>query len=62
MLRGAWVTQSVECPTSAQVTISRFIGSILALGSVLMVWSLLGILSLLLSAPTLLVLSLSQNK
>ena len=25
--RGAWVAQSVERPTSAQVTISRFVGS-----------------------------------
>ena len=33
--RGAWVAQSVKCPTSAQVTISRFVGSSPASGSVL---------------------------
>ena len=33
--RGAWVAQSVKCPTSAQVTISRFVGFSPGLGSVL---------------------------
>ena len=33
--RGAWVAQWVEPPTSAQVTISRFVGSSPASGSVL---------------------------
>ena len=33
--RGGWVAQSVKRPTSAQVTISRFLGSSPALGSVL---------------------------
>ena len=36
----------VKCPTSAQVMSLRFIGLSPALGSVLMVWSLCGILSL----------------
>ena len=52
---------------SAQVMISWFMGSSPALGSVLTVQSLLGVLSLPLSAPPLLahmvhVVSLSQNK
>ena len=33
--RGTWVTQSVTRPTSAQVMISRSVGSSPALGSVL---------------------------
>ena len=33
--QGAWVAQSVERPTSAQVMISRFVGSSPAWGSVL---------------------------
>ena len=33
-VRGAWVAQSVKRPTSAQVMISRFVGSSPALGSV----------------------------
>ena len=33
--RGAWVAQSVERPTSAQVMISQFVGSSLTTGSVL---------------------------
>ena len=37
---GAWVAQSVERPTSAQVTISRFVGSSPTSGSVLMAQSL----------------------
>ena len=32
--RGAWVAQPVKCPTSAQVTISRFVSSSPASGSV----------------------------
>ena len=39
-LRGAWVAQSVERPTAAQVTISRFVGSSPASGSVLTARSL----------------------
>ena len=35
VIRGAWVAQSVERPTSAQVMISRFAGSSPASGSVL---------------------------
>ena len=35
-LGGAWGAPSVEGPTSAQVTISRFVGSSPASGSVLM--------------------------
>ena len=38
--RGTWVAQSVERPTSAQVVISRFVGSSPASGSVLTAWSL----------------------
>ena len=38
--RGAWVAQSVRHPTSAQVMISRFVGSSPALGSVLTARSL----------------------
>ena len=37
---GAWVAQSVKRPTSAQVTISLFVGSSPALGSVLTAQSL----------------------
>ena len=33
--QGAWVAQSVKCPTSAQVMISQFMGSSPASGSVL---------------------------
>ena len=39
-LRGAWVAQSVERPTSAQVMISRFASSSPVLGSVLTAQSL----------------------
>ena len=53
------MAQLVECLTLAQVMISPFVGSSPTSGSVLMVWSLLGILSLLISDPTLLVFSLS---
>ena len=38
-MRGAWVAQSVERPTSAQVMISQFVGSSPASGSVLMACS-----------------------
>ena len=37
---GAWVAQLVECPTSAQVMISRFMGSSPTSGSVLTAHSL----------------------
>ena len=37
---GAWGAQSVKCPTSAQVMISRFVSSSPTLGSVLAAWSL----------------------
>ena len=68
--RCACVAQSVKHQTSAQATISRFVGSRLASGSVLTAgacadrWSLLRILCLSLSAPSLLVLahSLSLSK
>ena len=63
--RGTWGAQSVELerPTSAQVMISRFVGSSPASGSVLMARSrnLLPILCLPLSAPPLLMLCLSAN-
>ena len=38
--RGAWVAQSVKCPTSAQVMISWFVSLSLASGSVLTAQSL----------------------
>ena len=38
--RGTWVARSVEQPTSAQVTISRFVGLSPATGSVLTARSL----------------------
>ena len=40
LFRGAWVAQLVERPTSAQVTISRFVSSSPVSGSVLMAQSL----------------------
>ena len=43
---GSWVAQSVGHLTSAQVMISRFVGSSPRLRSVLVAQSLLGILSL----------------
>ena len=46
---GAWVAQSVERPTSAQVMISHSVSSSPASGSVLTTWSLLQILCLPLS-------------
>ena len=52
--RGAWVAQSLERPTSAQVMISRFVGSSPASDSVLTSWSLepaSDSVSLFLSAP-----------
>ena len=60
---GAWLAQSVEHPTSAQVMISQFVGSSPASGSVLTLkaWSLLQILSLSLSAPPPLTLCLSLS-
>ena len=62
--KGAWVAQSVELPTSAQVMISQLVGLSPDSCSVLTVQSLLGTLSLspCLSAPPLLALSLSQKK
>ena len=45
----AWVAQSVERPTSAQVMISRFVSSSPRSGSVLTMLSLLGIVSFSLS-------------
>ena len=65
MFRGCWVTQSAECPTSAQVMISRFVGSSPALGSVLTARSLepaLDSASPSLSAPPPLVLGLSVSQ
>ena len=64
--RGAWVAQSVECPTSAQVMISQSVSSSPTLGSVLMAQSLepaSDSVSPFLSAPSLLMpcLSLSQK-
>ena len=63
--RGAWVAQSVERPTSAQVMISRFVSSTSAWGSVLTPRSpepALDSVSPPLSAPPSLVLSLSLSK
>ena len=40
MFRGAWVAQSVKCLTSAQIMISRFVGSSPMWGSVLTAQSL----------------------
>ena len=40
LLRGTWVAQSVEHPTSAQVMITRFVGSSPGSGSVLVARSL----------------------
>ena len=63
---GAWVTQSIEHPTSAQVMISRFMGSSPASGSGLTARSLepaSDSVSPSLSAPPLLTLCLSlKNK
>ena len=60
--RGVWVAQSVKRPTSAQLVISRFVGSSPASGSVLTARSLepaSDSVSPSLSAPPLLVLCLS---
>ena len=63
---GAWVAQSVERPTSAQVTISRLVSSSPTLGSVLTARRLLGIpplsLSLSLCPSIARALSLKINK
>ena len=53
------MAQSVELLTSAQVMISWFVGSSAVSGSVLTVWSLLGILSFSLPLPYLQFLCLS---
>ena len=61
---GAWVAQSVERPTSAQVTISRSVSLSPASGSVLMAQSLepaLDSVSASLSAPPRLMLCLSLS-
>ena len=62
---GAWVAQSVKHPTSAQVTISQFVSSSLALGSVLTAQSLEPAshsVSPSLSAPSLFMLCLSLSQ
>ena len=62
--RGAWVAQSVECPTLAQVIMSRFVDSSPASGSVLTVRNLepaSDSVSPSLSAPPLLTLCLSLS-
>ena len=65
-LQGTWVAQSVKCPASAQVMVSRFVGSSPTWGSVLSAQSLepaLDSVSPSLSAPPLLALCLSlKNK
>ena len=61
---GAWVAQSVERPTSAQVMISRFVSSSPASGSVLLAWALepaSDSVSPSLSTPPLLALCLSEK-
>ena len=55
------VAQWVEHLTPAHVRISQFVGSSPVLGFALIAWSLLGILSLSVSAPPLLGLSFSQK-
>ena len=59
-LRGAWVTQLVKFQLLiwAQVMISQFVRLSPVSGSVLMAWSLLGIVSPSLFAPPLLMFSL----
>ena len=60
--RGAWVAQSVKCPTLAQVMISQFVSSSPASGSVLTAQSLdpaSDSVSPSFSAPPLLMLCLS---
>ena len=64
-VRGAWVAQLVNRPTSAQVMISRFVSSSPASGSVLIAQSLEPASDSVpppLSTPPLLVLSLSLKK
>ena len=64
MVWGAWVAQSVERPTSAQVMISQVVGSSPASGSVLTAQSLEPALDpacVSLSTPPLLMLSLSLS-
>ena len=63
--RGTWVVQSAKCPTSAQVMISRFVGSSPTSGSVLTAQSLEPIsdsVSPSLSAPPLFMLCLSLSQ
>ena len=62
--RDTWVAQSVEHPTSAQVVISRFVGSSTASGSVLIAQSLEPVSDSVspLSAPPPLVLCLSLSQ
>ena len=63
--RGAWVAQSVKRPTSAQVMISRSVGSSPASGSVLTAQSLEPVsdsVSPSFSDPPLFMLSLSVSK
>ena len=62
--RGAWLAQSVKCPTSAQVMISWFVGSSPTSGSVLTAQGLelaSDSVSPSLSAPPQLVLCLSLS-
>ena len=62
---GTWVAQSVKQPTAAQVMISQFVGSSPASGSVLTAQSLdpaSHSVSPSLSAPSLLILSLSLSQ
>ena len=63
--QGTWVAQSMKLPTSAQVTISRFVSLSPMLGSALTAQSLEpasdSVSPLSLSAPPLLTLSVSQN-
>ena len=63
MSGGAWVAQSVECPTSAQVTISRSLSSSPTSGCLPPAQKLLWILCPPLSSPLPLILSLAlKNK
>ena len=64
-LWSAWVAQSAKRPTSAQVTISQFVGSSPASGSVLTAQSLKPVsdsVSPSLAAPPLLMLCLSLSQ
>ena len=62
-MQGAWVAQLIKCLTLAQVMISQFVSSSPLSGSLLSAQSLLQVLclSVSLSAPPTLVLSLSQK-